>query len=315
MDPGARGRVVRLDGEGATVAVEEGTAHVSVRHRANARWLFDAGPFEVLVHGTAFSISWNAVSARFDLQMESGVVSVTGPVSGGEITLRAGQKLSITLADHEDGGAPAAAVVTGSQVADLSAAMPAPLALPDTTSARPSDALPQRPERTRAANGWRAQLEEGRAAAVVAEAKHQGLEQVLDSADSEDLAALADAARYVGNDDIARRVLQAQRRRFPGSKRAAEASFLLGRLEDQSPAGAARALGWYDRYLMEAPAGAYASEALGRKMMVLERSGRHDDALAIARAYLHRFARGSYAHAASALVGPSEPRSDTKPGP
>jgi hypothetical protein len=49
--------------------------------------------------------------------------------------------------------------------------------------------------------------------------------------------------------------------------------------------------------------------------MVLERSGRHEDALAIAHAYLHRFARGSYAHAASALVGPSEPRSDSRRAP
>ncbi|HEY5373693.1 MAG TPA: FecR domain-containing protein [Polyangiaceae bacterium] len=315
MEPGARGRVVRLDGEGATVAVYEGTAHVSVRHRANARWLFDAGPFEVLVHGTAFAISWDALSSRFDLQMESGVVSVTGPLSGGEIRLRAGQKLSITLADHEDGGAPAAAVVTGSHVADLSAALPAPSALPDPMSAWPPDAVPQRPDRTPAANGWRAQLEEGRAAAIVAEAKRQGLGQVLDAADSEDLAALADAARYIGNDDVARRAFHAQRRRFPGSKRAAEASFLLGRLEDQSPAGAARALAWYDRYLMEAPSGAYASEALGRKMMVLERSGQHEDALAIARAYLRRFASGSYAHAASALVGPSEPQPGSRRRP
>jgi TolA-binding protein len=313
MEPGARARVVRLAGEGATVAVYEGTAHVSVQHRANARWLFDAGPFEVVVHGTAFSISWNAVSSRFDLQMESGVVSVTGPLSGGEIRLRAGQKLSITLAAHEDGGAPA--IVTGSRVADLSAAAPAPSALPDPTIARPPDAVSQRPDRTPPANGWRAQLEEGRAAVIVAEAQRQGLGRVLDTADSEDLAALADAARYVGSDDIARTALHAQRRRFPGSKRAAEASFLLGRLEDQSLSGAARALAWYDHYLIEAPSGAYASEALGRKMMVLERSGRHEDALAIARAYLHRFANGSYAHAASALVGPPEPRPGSRRGP
>lgn len=313
MEPGTRGRVVRVDGDGATIAVYEGTAHVSVRHRPNARWLFDAGPFEVRVHGTAFSISWNAVSTRFDLQMESGEVSVTGPLSGGEMTLRAGQKLSITLAGTEDGGAPAPAAVMGSRVADLSAALPTPSALPDPRSARPSDVVSQRPDTP--TNSWRAQLNEGHAAAIVADAQRQGLGHVLDTANSEDLAALADAGRYLGNDEVARRALQAQRRRFPQSKRAAEASFLLGRLEDNSPAGAARALAWYDRYLTEAPSGAYASEALGRKMMALERVGRHEDALAIARTYLRRFANGSYAGAASALALPSEPRAGSRRDP
>ena len=65
--------------------------------------------------------------------------------------------------------------------------------------------------------------------------------------------------------------------KMPSSSRAAEASFLLGRLDDES-AGGASALAWYDRYLAEAPAGAYVSEALGRKMMALERAHRRDEA-------------------------------------
>jgi TolA-binding protein len=154
--------------------------------------------------------------------------------------------------------------------------------------------------------GWGAKLAEGQAASIVAEAQRQGLGRVLATADSEDLAALADAARYIGNAEVARRALQAQRQRFPGSKRAAEAAFLLGRLEGESPGGAARALVWYDRCLAEAPSGAYASEALGRKMMVLERSGKHEAAVEIARTYLNRFATGSYAHAARELVDSSE---------
>jgi hypothetical protein len=38
-------------------------------------------------------------------------------------------------------------------------------------------------------------------------------------------------------------------------------------------------------------------------MMVLERARRHAEAVAIAVDYLHRFPRGSYAHAAEVLVG------------
>ena len=55
------------------------------------------------MHGTAFSIGWDPGSAHFDLRMENGVVSVAGPLSGGEIVLRAGESLSIGL--HETHGA------------------------------------------------------------------------------------------------------------------------------------------------------------------------------------------------------------------
>jgi TolA-binding protein len=303
MEPHTRSRVVRLNQDGATVAVYEGKVHVNVRHRANARWLFNAGPFEVRVHGTAFSLAWNAASAQFDLQMESGVVSVAGPLSGGEIVLRSGQKLSVTLGDHDRAaGSKPAAVSRAPEPDDAGAAAPV-LAPPDN---RRPDALAAAGDRSPVLNGWRAELAEGHAASIVAEAQRRGLGRALDTANSEDLAALADAARYVGNQDVARRALHAQRQRFPGSKRAAEAAFLLGRLEGESPGGVARALVWYDRCLTEAPSGVFASEALGRKMMVLERSGKHEDAIKIARAYLNRFATGSYAHAASVLTDSSE---------
>jgi len=308
MEPQTRGRVVRLDQDGATVAVYEGKVHVNVRHRANTRWLFDAGPFEVRVHGTAFSLSWNPATAQFDLQMDSGVVSVAGPLSGGELILRSGQRLSVTLGDrdHEKGAGSKPTLVTRSPEPDDAAAAPEAAAVPDPQDNRRPDALTSAGDRSPVLNGWRAKLAEGHAASVVAEAQRQGLSRVLDTADSEDLAALADAARYVGNGEVARRALQTQRQRFPGSKRAAEAAFLLGRLEGESPGGAARALVWYDRCLAEAPSGAYASEALGRKMMVLEHSGKHEDAVKIARTYLTRFATGSYAHAARVLVDSSE---------
>jgi TolA-binding protein len=302
MEPQTRGRVVRLDQDGATVTVYDGKVHVNVRHRPNARWLFDAGPFEVRVHGTAFSLSWNAAAAQFDLQMDTGVVSVTGPLSGGELTLRSGQRLSIDLGDHEKGAAAKPAPVTRSPEPDDAAAAPEAAAVPGPPDNQHPDTPAAGGDRSPVLSGWRAELAEGHAASIVAEAQRRGLGHVFGTADSEDLAALADAARYVGNEDVARRALHAQRQRFPGSKRAAEAAFLLGRLEGESP----RALVWYDRCLTEAPSGVYASEALGRKMMVLERSGKHEDAIKIARTYLKRFATGSYAHAASVLVDASE---------
>jgi hypothetical protein len=283
LAPRARGRVVDLNRHGARIALEEGKANVEVVHRPGAQWFFEAGPFLVTVHGTAFSLGWNAQNGRLEVAMRSGIVSVTGPVSGGEIFLRAGQTLSLSLNDSESADAPT----------DRPGTDPAALA-PVLSGARSS--------RLRGESDWSARLADGQAAEIVAAANRRGLARVLAFSNSENLAALADAARFERNDGLARRALLAQRRRFPRSDRAAEASFLLGRLDDAAVEGSARALDWYDRYLREAPDGAYASEALGRKMRVLERSGRQVEATEIARDYLQRFPGGTYAHAAQALV-------------
>ena len=94
----------------------------------------------------------------------------------------------------------------------------------------------------------------------------------------------------------------AERARFPASNRAREAAFLMGRIEDDRPGCGARAIEWYDRYLEEAPAGAYASEALGRKMTATDRTRGGEAARDIARDYLRRFPEGTYAAASRALL-------------
>ena len=253
----ARGRVVEIDRHGGRIALEDGKAHVQVVHRAGARWVFEAGPFLINVQGTAFSFGWNGRDARFELQMDSGVVSVTGPVSGGGIVLRAGQRLAIDLHERE-----AAARAVPAAPAETPPAADAPAAGRSPAQAAGSERWS--PE------AWAARLSEGRADLIVADARRIGLAKVLDRGSSEELAALASAARYQRDDALARRALLTQRHRFPRSTRAAEASFLLGRIDDESGNDTRRALDWYDRYLREAPAGAYVSEALGRKMVVLQ---------------------------------------------
>jgi FecR protein len=288
----ARGRVVNLNRHGARIALDEGNANVEVAHRPGAEWFFEAGPFVITVHGTAFSFGWSSRNARLEVKMRSGVVSVTGPLSGEEIVLRAGQSLSLSLNDQ---GAPAPDAITG-PVPELGP--PAPAALRASAPAGAGRPLDTR----RVGADWGTRLAEGQASGIVAEARRLGLSKVLQVSSSEDLAALADAARFERDERLARRALLSQRRRFPGSGRAAEASFLLGRLDDAENEDSAHALGWYDRYLNEAPGGAYVSEALGRKMTVLERSGRQAEATRIARDYLQRFPSGTYSRAAQALV-------------
>ena len=63
-----------------------------------------------------------------------------------------------------------------------------------------------------------------------------------------------------------------------------------------------RAVDWYDVYLREGPEGAYASQALGRKMVLVERTRSIESALLVAIQYLQRFGDGPYAPAARKLL-------------
>jgi hypothetical protein len=106
---------------------------------------------------------------------------------------------------------------------------------------------------------------------------------------------------------LAKQALLAQRTRFPSSQRAREAAFLIGRLHDGDPAGPGQALAWYERYLTEVRDGAHVSDALGRKMTLLQRWGRSKEAVSIAREYVRTFPGGTYANAARVLIRAETP--------
>jgi ferric-dicitrate binding protein FerR (iron transport regulator) len=294
MAPRARGRVVEVNSRGARFALDDGKVSVDVVQRPRAQWIFEAGPFRVNVHGTSFTVVWNPLEAIFEVRLISGAISVVSPVAGPEIQMHAGQSLKVSLRDQE--------ITMGTTSARESP--PATDGALASTSIEPPRTVPAGPaEATRWSHrGWLAALSENKAAAVVADADRRGLTAVLERADSEDLWALANAARYATRYPLARQALSAHRRRFPSSERSREAAFLLGRLHEGDTGGPAEALGWYDRYLAEADSGVGISDALGRKMTLLERWNRHTEALTAARDYLRRFPRGTYANAARALV-------------
>jgi hypothetical protein len=123
----------------------------------------------------------------------------------------------------------------------------------------------------------------------------------LEKASSDDLFAVADAARYRRRMDLARAALLAVKKRFPGSSRALDAAFLLGRVEEANERGLVKAVAWYDEYLRRAPRGTYAAEALGRKMTLTNKLEGAEQARPLAEEYLRRFPNGSYAGSARAL--------------
>jgi TolA-binding protein len=301
----ARAHIVSVNEQGARVTLDRGEVHARVVHRSEAQWLFDAGPFLVTVTGTAFALSWAPEDERLDLRLEDGAVVVSGPLSGKPIAVRAGQWLTlrqrtgeVLLRDldlQQGAEAPPAPAPPPSDSAEEPGAAPVPD--PPAVPAGPATAaLSAEPKRD-----WAAKLAAGKLDVIVDEAQRRGLDVSLAESSNEELSVLADAARYTRRNDIARQALLAQRRRFPATQRGKDAAFLLGRLAEAQEGGAA-ALAWFETYLKEAPQGAYASEALGRKMVIVQRLHGDAQAEAVARAYLRRFPGGTYAQAARALA-------------
>jgi hypothetical protein len=308
LTPGARGRL-RLDGTaGARLLLERGSVSLQITPTPEPHWSVESGPFLVTVKGTDFTVGWDPTSELFELTLRRGRVVVSGPVVGDDFVVHPGQKLRVSLPKAEtvivdERTASVAPPTVSSAGPGANAATPAPTD-DSKVSANGGNASPPAAASSSRRRQWRGALASGEWDRIISEAEVGGIETTLEAATSEDLFALADAARYRRRLDVARAALLAQRRRFPSSPRAAEAIFLLGRVSELRPGGRAQALQYYDEYLGRAPGGTYAAEALGRKMTLVNESG--SGARSIAEEYLRRFPHGSYAGAARTLLSVEE---------
>ena len=302
IEPSAKIKVLGSDAHGAQVAIADGTVDVVVKPREHSSWRFEAGPFSILVKGTAFRLSFEAAKGRLDLHMKTGVVEVRGPREGGVVTLREGESLELFANPPRETAGGGLAQVT---------ATPALVATPaDTSQASPTAARRAghaSPGRLALHDGasqpvpWSELIAKGDFSAIVQDAERRGLDVTLARGSALDLITLADAARYTRKYETARQALLALRARFAGSDRGKDAAFFLGRLSEVGPASSDAALSWYDTYLAEAGRGAYASEALGREVILLARTDR-ELARKAARTYLQRFPQGNQAELAHSVL-------------
>lgn len=306
---GTRGRIRAVDREGAHLAIERGTASFQVTHGNSRRWLVDVGPFLVTVKGTAFTVSWDPLRERFELRLRHGRVVVSGPVSAGEVTVRAGQRLVVnlpraeTVITEEAPQQGSGEAVGGPAAPSATPTDPQPPAIGE----QPAGRSPPVPARSSAGKlggerRWSEEVARGHWDRILADVKRIGVEATLNGASSEDLFALADAARYRRRPDLARAALLAERRRFPESPRALDAIYLLGRVEESRENGTAQAIAWYDEYLTRAPTGPFVGEALGRKMTLTDKLEGPTRARPVAEDYLRRFPKGNYAGSARELI-------------
>ena len=296
---GSAARVVDINADGARVLLERGALTAHVQPRRAAQWTVAAGPYSVLVTGTAFEVSWEPDAQRFFVDLTEGSVMVTGPMATPGLAMRAGQRLLADVDQHDLQLTQASAT---SATPDISAAAPTSVASsPSASAASPSASVAPPVEPAPAAVAWSTLIAQGKYAEVMGLARGIGIGSVLSGGTMDQLVALGDAARYTGDGATSQQVLVSLRERFPSSSAAKTAAFLLGRMAEGGSVSAA--LTWYDRYLAESPSGTYASEALGRKMVLLSRS-QPAQARAIAQQYLRLYPKGGYAHVAQQLTQP-----------
>jgi hypothetical protein len=287
--------------------LEGGTLHARIHPGPGAAWAFDAGPYVVHVTGTEFDLAWHVEEQALDLRLRKGSVIVDGPLVDAGVRVGAGQHL---VANGKTGTLSLVDELNGHVVASATPSS-APPSVPDEGTSAPVDAPSTvRPRDISAgarghveAPSWATRVAHGDFDGVIAEAERRGLDKALNESTIADLAALADAARYARRQDLARRALAALRVRYGGSVQARDAPFFLGGLAESTSGSSddAAAIEWYDLYLRENADGAYASQALGRKMMLIQRSKGPDGARPIAKEYLARFPDGPYAASANKL--------------
>jgi hypothetical protein len=297
---GARGRVADRTSRGARIVLSSGVVDLDVVHRDVTEWSVEAGPHVVRVTGTSFRVRFDPERGHFEVRMRDGRVIVAGPGAPEGLPVVRGQAV---VAERAGGYHIAdAATLTEDDTASSLDAQAAPArAVPSASSPSSSESSPSNESSADepAKAGWGAKVSRGEYQAVVDEANARGLDSVAASAPLADLIALADAARYTKSPAVARRALEAQRTRFADTTAGRTATFLLGRIAEDSDGSPARALELYDAYL--ATGGAFASEALGRKMMIVSRTKGAAAAAPIARAYLEAYPKGAYASIAREL--------------
>ncbi|MDP8998551.1 MAG: FecR domain-containing protein [Myxococcota bacterium] len=310
LEPGTRMRISRLEVRGAHVMLEGGKLHVRIHPQPRGSWTLDAGPYIVHVTGTEFDLAWRVDEQTLDLQLRKGSVTVEGPLALGGVKVDAGQRLiananagTLSLVDEVSARPPAVenpqppaapplpppATASPQRVASVAPVASTPRSVVSTANARADEPT------------WVVRVAHGDFEAVIEAAQARGLDRVLAESSAVDLAALADAARYAQRPDVAQRALTAERLRYPGSVQARDAAFFLGGLAEGQK-NETSSLEWYGVYLGESANGAYASQALGRKMMLVQRQRGTEGARPIATEYLARFPNGAYGPSARKLL-------------
>ena len=316
LPPRAAAHVDALDGQGATLAIEDGTLEVSVVHRARTHWQVRAGGYRIQVTGTRFAAGWDRRSQSLTVNMHEGSVLVSGPGLKEPVRVVTGQRLQASAgganlgfeASHEIAAReemPPLPDLSGPEAAPPALA-PVPLELPATPAER-TPARARHPEALAAhaaaamPGDWRiaagrSQYHEALAAAVL-----EGWRAECGRLGADDLVLLGDVARLAGDLNRAEEAYRSARRRFPQADRP---TFALGLIAFEGRHDYRAAGDWFASYLQSFPRGPLAREAAGRLIESRIKAGDDGQARDAAASYLRAFPDGPHAALARRTVTP-----------
>ncbi|MCK9459872.1 MAG: FecR family protein [Proteobacteria bacterium] len=307
-------RIASANTEQVTVEMSRGELSADIRRNGETAWEVNAGPYQIRVLGTAFTVDWSGETSRLAVSVTRGVVHVRGGhLSEYGIRLAAGKRL---VAGDPSGRVAVEAMDDGARaggeaaIADATPAKALPAGEADESiegGAGPSERAPKarppaREKKAPPAESWKSHYAKRDYPAAIAAAESEGIDALLGRLDIEDLWDLSNASRFAHRSDIARRCLLAVRARFSWTPRAATAAFLLGRGELDEGGSPEVARGWFETYLREANDGPLAEESLGRLMEACDKSGAQEDARRYAERYLSRYQDGLFAVLAKSIL-------------
>ncbi len=316
---GSRCRVAELNDDSVIVVLENGAANVNVRHRDATDWRVNAGPYEVRVTGTRFTVEWRPNETRFDLNMIEGDVLLRGPLVADGQRVAANQSFSATISKKraqlfmsEDGKSelPNDVIFEGKAEA-FEEVKAQPEARNTERAASTSTVTPNAAEPGLKAPPsaevntpiWLEKAGDGKYEEAVGIVVDRGMERTLGESDAAALLLLGDAARLIGRLKMASESYRKLRERFPGTGRAATAAFSLGRMAFDQQGNCEEAILWLEVYLDEQSGATLSREALGRLMEAQIRCFRTESAKQTARRYLDKYTNGPHGQRASELLG------------
>ena len=147
---------------------------------------------------------------------------------------------------------------------------------------------------------WSALFARGEYAEALSRLGAEEIERAIWQADSRELIELGAAARRA-DDRRAGYIHTVIRSRFAGTDTAADAAFMLGRMEFHAGRHLA-SVTWFETYLRERPNGRFAREAAGRLVEAYQQGGDEARARAAAERYLARYPTGPHAALARSVL-------------
>jgi hypothetical protein len=281
-------RVTDTHARGATLLLERGRLDASIRHRPSARWRVDVGPYAIQVTGTRFNVTWDPDNGDFGLALLDGAVAVRGPGIPAPITLEVGQLFRANktgaytvLKEAQAASDPSLAGPVAGLPRHEPAALPSEAApgAPATTphparsASRPLPPLRGEVSSQRPACDFAGPVSKGQFEATLSRARHLGFDTALTECPPRGLFALADAARYLGKYDLAKKALLAIQKRSPEDS--SKAAFFLGRLEE-ARGNLELALDYYRRAVQGDPEPHFAQEAKAGTVRIAKRMRSRD---------------------------------------